>query len=122
MVPSSDDLLAFVAELNGRRIAMVMGKRQKRQGGMFLMSEHQMALLVVARKMHARYIADNYRHDEAEIGVLNELGNWLLEEHALNEGLKTTGKFAPFTIGNARERTMRPIGTYRKYLEKVHSD
>lgn len=122
MVPSSHDMLAFVAELNGRRIAMVMGNRQKRQGGMFLVSEHQMELLVVARKMHARYISDNYRHDETEIGMLNELGNWLLEEHALNEGLKTVGKFPPLTIGSSRVKSMLPIGTYQKHLEKVHSD
>ena len=122
MIPSSDDMLAFVAELNGRRIAMVMGRRQKRQGGMLLVSEKQTRLLVNARRLHARYLANNYRHDEVEVSLLNELGNWLIEEHALNEGLKRAGKFTGMTNGKASTKSMRPLGTYGVYLEKLHND
>lgn len=122
MVPSSDDMLAFVAELNGRRIDMVLNSRKQRLGGLDLFNERQVDLLATARKLHLRYSLGNYQHSETEVVAVNELGHWLLEEHAMNEGLPRVGTFPPLTDRSASRRCPLPAGRYEQYLWKVRHD
>ena len=115
-VPSSHDMLGIVAELNARRIAMVMGRRQRRQGGLLLLTDAQSKLLLTARKLHQRYLQDHYQHDETELSAIRDLAYWLLEEHRLNENIKNPTPFT-FDIRSAKEPPTP--GTYRVYLRTI---
>jgi hypothetical protein len=120
MVYSSNDFLAMVAELNVRRVAMVMSRRQRRMGGMMLLTEQQTAMLATCRKMHQRYLQGDYRHHSSEVGTINDLCNWMLEEHAKNEHLLKVGTFNEFTPASASSKTKLPSGRYNDFTQQVH--
>lgn len=131
---SSDDMLAMVAELNVRRINMVLNKRARRLGSIFLangqfnhqLSERQIALLATARKLHNRYERGQYRHSETELGMLNELAHWLIAEHRLNGNSVKAGKFAG--LSPEAMTVKKPLGEqlpssrYRWHCERVRTD
>ena len=119
MICSSNDLLAMVAELNVRRVGMVMTRRKKRMGGMVSLTEHQTSILATCRKMHQRYLLGDYRHEDAEVGVINELCHWLLSEHAKNEHLLTVGTFKEFTLSTASSKTKLVYGRYNDFIQKT---
>ena len=130
MVYSSDDMLAFVAELNMRRIGMVMSRRQKRlTKGLILpaaamanhsLTERQLFMLATARKLHARYMRGTYQHDEDEISAIRDLAYWLIEEHAQNEGMPVTTRFI-FDVRSKQVAMPPPAGRYKTYVQKVHA-
>jgi hypothetical protein len=121
MLKSSDDMLALVAELNLRRMGMVLGRRQKRLGGMHLISETQWRWLLIARGLHHRFIGGHYLHTAEEASALNDLMLWLLEEHKQNEGLKEIGQF-DFQNGRRLQTTVAPERDYEWHCEKVFGD
>src|SRR5512139_1498367 len=109
-------MLAMVAELNERRIALVMGKRQRRQGGLLLLTDRQSKMLLTARRLHHRYLHGHYYHDETELSSIRDLTYWLLEEHAQNEGIKNPTKFEFHMNGKSAKEPL-PRGTYDVYLQ-----
>lgn len=132
MVHSSDDMLAFVAELNVRRIKMVLAKRYRRKHGQPLLvmpngsvpidiDERVTGWLAVARKLHNRYLRDQYLHDDNEISAVRDLAYWLLEEHRLNEQLTTPTQWR-FDATNMQCQTPPPHGRYAEYVQKVYCD
>ena len=120
-VPSSQDMLGMVAELNVRRIAMVMNQRYKRLGGMLVLTEKQSNLLLTARKLHHRYLQDHYQHDESEQCAIRDLAYWLIEEHKLNVGIKEPTSFE-YDMRKQVAKEPPARGTYRVLLERVFRD
>ena len=119
---SSDDLLAFVAEVNVRRMPMVLGKRKRRLGGLYSLSEQQFRLIACARRLHQKFLMGDYRHVAADVSAMNELALWLLDEHRMNERLIKTGDFTPFTPVSASRKNKLPKGRYTEYIYKVRHD
>jgi hypothetical protein len=119
---SSDDLLAFVAEVNVRRMPMVLGKRRRRLGGLFSLTEQQIGLVAAARKLHQKYLRGDYRHNVNDVSSMNELAMWLIEEHRMNEHLLTAAKFNPFTPATASRNSKLPPNRYNEYIYKVRHD
>jgi len=117
-VPSSQDMLGMVAELNVRRIAMVMNQRYKRLGGVLMLTERQSALLLTARKLHHRYLQDHYQHDESEQCAIRDLAYWLIEEHKLNIGNKEPTTFE-FDMRRQVAKQQPAAGSYRVMLDRV---
>lgn len=83
---SSGDMLALVAELNGRRIAMICGKMAKQRGGRLDLPLRTLDLLTTARRMHYRYEKGDYRHDPGEADKLRDLCQWLVAQHRILSG------------------------------------
>lgn len=129
MVHSSDDMLAFVAELNVRRMQMVLSKRARRLGCVFLangsmdhhLSERQVALITLARKLHMRFMRGNYQHEESELSALNELAWWLIDEHRQN-GDPVGGTFTGLQPSNMQQLVPLPRGRYEMHIARVGRD
>jgi len=84
MLNSSADMLGLIAELNMRRISKVCGERARRLGGMMKLTPENIENLKLARSMHKRFVAGDFRHSEKEQGQIKSLCDWLVREHALN--------------------------------------
>lgn len=91
-------MLALVAELNSRRIAMVGGRRVKRLGGLRMLSDKALVLLKTARTLHQRFMFGDYRHSDQEQGRIVELCNLLLQWHAENENASPPKPWVPTTM------------------------
>jgi hypothetical protein len=92
---SSPDMLGLIAELNGRRIPMVLGKRVQRQGGVMGLTPNQEKKLVAVREIHNRFMQGKYRHTEREEGIVKWCCDFLVEQHATNNNQPSNaGKFS----------------------------
>lgn len=86
MVFSSADMLAVVAELNVRRITMVLGRELRKTGGRLDLSPSTILWLQNARRLHHRYTAGDYRHEPDEAGRVRDLCHWLVSRHRAANG------------------------------------
>ena len=86
---SSHEMLGFVAEIQNR-ISKVLGKMAQLNGGELRMDAQQEAQLKNARRLHQRFAKGDFRHNDHEAGSLVELANWLVVQHAKNEGQEPT--------------------------------
>ena len=120
--PSSDDFMAFVAEINIRRMSMVLNKRKLRLGGLTAYSQKHITMIAISRRLHQRYLLGDYTHNDEEWKSMNELGFWLLEEHQLNEHSLTPVRWTQFTAVTVTCPTVRQPGTYENYIYKARHD
>ena len=120
-------MLALVAELAVRRIGMVLSDRKRRLGtGLILpasaanhqLTQRQLYLLGVAARLHIRYGAGHYRHDDKEVSAIGELAGWLIEEHRLSHSSSKSVQFS-FNANNMGAIAPPPPGSYKAYVERV---
>lgn len=83
---SSLDMLALVAELNVRRIPLVMGARMRKKGGVLALTPREQLLLKAARRMHDKYAGGDYTHEERDERLVKSCCDFLVEQHAQNIG------------------------------------
>lgn len=81
MFYASDDCLGLVAELNCRRIDMVLSLRMRINETLHVPPLIMRHLLAV-RKLHHRFKQGDLRVNEVELGHVKELAEWLLEQYA----------------------------------------
>lgn len=82
MQHSSVEMLGIVAELNVRRIPMVMGARVKRLGGVATLRPDEEQNLVKVREIHQRYMQGRYQHTDRELKQVKAVCDFLVIEHA----------------------------------------
>jgi len=118
---SSGDMLGLVAELNCRRIAMITGKMAKRQGGKLDLHKRILQLLTTARRIHHRYTAGDYRHEQAEADELRDLCQWLVQQHNALEG-RADSEAAHLEWNNAALSVKEPLarGVYEQLILSIH--
>lgn len=125
MVYSSPDMLALVAEMYSRRLAMVAGKAAKRQRmtmPQFLdvAPKYVKEGIKTVAAIHRRYSRGDYRHEDNELLRIEMLANWLIELH------QTAGKHPvrPFQISQVAMQSKAACkpGIYRECLQKVRSE
>jgi len=78
---SSPDMLGLIAELNARRVALVLGRYARRSGGQLDLAPKTLDMLMVARRLHHRYRNGDYRHSPNELGKIKDLCGWLVQRH-----------------------------------------
>ena len=120
-------MLALVAELSVRRIGMVLSDRKRRLGtGLILptsaanhqLTQRQLYLLGVAARLHMRYGAGHYRHDDEEVSAIGELAGWLVEEHRLSHPSGNSVQFS-FNEKSMEATSPPPPGSYKSYVDRV---
>jgi len=119
---SSGDMLGLIAELNSRRIAMVTGKMAKQSGGRLDLHKRTLELLATARRMHHRYMAGDYRHDQTEQDKIRDLCQWLVQQHDQLQG--TAGdepKILPWDAPALQAKAAPPKGTYQQLIDAIFS-
>lgn len=84
MVYVSGDMLALIAEVATRRVAMVCGKMAGKNGGELRLDDREAEELKWMRRLHHRMMRGDYRMDENEWHRLRDLCNWLARRHAEN--------------------------------------
>lgn len=115
-VNSSGDMLALVAELNCRRIAMITTKLAKRGGGQLTLPKRTMELLTTARRLHHRFSAGDYHHDVAEQDRLRDLCQWLVQQHNVLQGKgEETARFA-WDAQALQAKTEMPPRAYQEIM------
>lgn len=122
-VNSSYDMLGLVAELNARRIPMIMGKMAQKAGGRLNLSKRELEWLQIARMLHHRYTIGDRRHDPNEAAKLHDLCQWLVDQHRLMQG-RDAGEPITWDAGalEARNETTTPAkGDYAKMIDRVHA-
>jgi len=112
MVVSSTDMLALVAELNTRRISMILGREARRNGGELRLSPRNIALLTIARRLHHRFHNGDYRHHPDEAGKLRDLCDWLVARHRVNEGATPNGGNLQWDATKLTAKEPPAAGTY----------
>jgi hypothetical protein len=115
---SSPDMLGLLAELNVRRIPMVFGTEQRKKREIVL-GERELALLKLARRLHHRFRAGDYRHTDQEEGRILELCEILVRRY--NQLHNLTDR--PWQIDRSRLTSKKdtPEGTYEKCISGVMS-
>lgn len=86
MFLSSYNMLATVAEIAGRRKAMVEGAIQRVNFNQWRPTPHEMLLIRNARELHLRFASGDYRHSEDEAKLLLEYMEWLVFQDASANG------------------------------------
>jgi len=122
-VYSSHDMLGIVAELNARRIPMIMGKMSQRAGGTLALSQGEIGWLQLARQLHHRYRLGDYRHDPNEAARIRDLCQWLVDSHR-RFNHQETGVAIPWNADalESKTETGRPKrGDYAQLIDKVHT-
>lgn len=115
---SSPDMLGLVAELNVRRIPMIYGTAAKRNPEINL-SEWELVRLKLARRLHHRFTAGDFRHTDQEQGQILELCGTLVEKYNELHNLENR----PWQIDTAKlqSKTTTPEGTYERCVQGVMS-
>lgn len=114
-------MLALVAELNTRRIAMVCGALAKRQGGNLILPRRVLELLTTARRLHHRYMAGHYHHEDNEADRIRDLCQWLVIEHRQLQGrAPTTAEPFSWDATALTTKAEVPVDTYRELIVGVH--
>lgn len=122
-VTSSGDMLALIAELNGRRIARVTGQMAKRSGGRLDLPQRVIEMLQTARRIHHRFAAGDYRHELSEQDRIRDLCQWLVEQHNLLQGRTSTDKGATrMSWDGAALQAKTPVapGAYLELIDSIH--
>lgn len=114
MIHSSPDMLALVAALKDK-LRTVAGKRTKRLGGMVLVNDKERTLLRTVRRLHARYLAGDYRHTDQERGRVEQCANLVLLWHSENEHCPQ--KHVKFDAANLDAKRACAAGMYERMLQ-----
>ncbi len=120
-------MLSLVCEVFTRRASMVIGKLAKKQGlaaDVFLelhAPEKVKVGLKVAKRLHTRYVQGDYRHSEMELGRIEALCNWLIEE------AQKLGGHPVRPVEFERDKMVKrgapcAPGTYAKVFHKVRTE
>lgn len=121
MINSSTEMLGLVGELFTRRAPMVCGKEAKRQGIplktiMDRWPKHLKLGWATVVALHARYCRGDYRHDAADVGVLEAFCNYLIETHQGANGHPVRPvRYDPRTM-QARQRLAETPDIYAQVL------
>lgn len=106
-------MLALVAELNMRRIGMVLGRRAKRLGAEAVggIPADRLRQLVAVRRLHIRYSDGIYKHAPNELAIVKDVCQWLVDEHAANQG--NSPKTLTFDDSSLIRKSRTPLASDR---------
>lgn len=121
MVISSSDMLALVAELNVRRITMVLGRELRKTGGRLDLSPVTVGWLQTARRLHHRYDRGDYRHEQDEAGRLRDLCCWLIARHRAANGAGNDPGSLEWDATRLTATVPPGAGTYRGIVAAIRA-
>lgn len=121
MVISSSDMLALVAELNVRRITMVLGRELRKTAGRLDISPAAVQWLQTARRLHHRYDRGDYRHEPDEAGRVRDLCCWLIARHRANNGATNDPGRMEWDEQRLTATTPPGAGTYRGIVAAIRA-
>ena len=113
------DTMALVVKIN-QRIRLVMGAKARRSGGDLAMLPTEVAMLKTARTMHHRFMIGDYRMSQNEVTEVRRAADWLVRQHAINQGAAEPQPIGWDASSVFRETSLEP-GAYKQVLDAANT-
>ncbi len=120
MAYPSHDFLALVAELNMRRLRMVVGAMFNHHGGPPPIPHPVVTRMILARELHRRFWNGNQEATMREWAEIKDLCNWLVRQHDVCRGKTPRTEEVDMPDSTAFSSIPVKNGAYRAFCRAVH--
>lgn len=120
MAYPSHDFLALVAELNVRRLRMVVGAMFKHYGGPPPIPRPIVNRMILARELHRRFRNGKHEATPREWAEIKDLCNWLVRQHDVCRGKTPRTEEVDMPDSTAFSSISMGNGAYQALCKAVH--